>query len=496
MKLLRSLSVALALLLPAQAQGPTPAAQPGVRGLWVDGFGPGLKTPAQVSQLVADAQAMHVNAIFAQTIRRGDCFCRKASVPVISDPDLAPGYDPLADLTAKAHSAGLKVIAWVAVSGAWNSAVPNRDPAHLTRLHGLGASPAQDWLSHQANGNSAVGSDLFLDLANPEVADFVTREVLSVIQNYPVDGIQLDRIRYPDGGGWGYNPTTLARYRAETGFKGTPAPQDAAWNAWKREQVTNLVRRLFLEVKRVRPELWMSAATIAYGPGPADQDAFRKSRTYAEVLQDWPGWMDAGLLDLNVLMNYKTEDKGDQGLWYDGWNAFASAQAAQSGRLAASGSALYLNTPEASLSQAQRALSAGLGWVGYAYRTPSLDAYRGTLDTGAARARLLALLNGPQGPLAANLPFPDAPPSVRALLGRVVGTPVPGGQRAELYQAGQLIARVTTDGNGYFGFTRLPPGPLEVRVGGQRWQETPRDGQVLRLPDFLLREVSPVVAGQ
>ncbi len=490
----RALLTALAALLPATLPGgaavqPTPSTN--VRGLWADGFGPGLKTPGQITQLVADAQAMHVNVIFAQAIRRADCLCSHASVPRVSDPDLAPNFDPLADLTEKAHAAGLKVIAWVAVTGAWNNAVPNTDPAHVTRLHGLKSSAAQDWLNHRADGSSNIGDDLFLDPANPDAAEYMVRAVTSVVRSYPVDGVQLDRIRYPDGGGWGYNPATLARYRAETHTTARPAPNDPQFNAWKRDQVTALVRRIYLEVKGVRPTTWVAAATIVYGDGPSDPGAFRTTRTYAEVLQDWPAWMREGLLDLNVLMNYKTEGKGQQASWYDHWNRFASTQVRAGGLLAA-GTALYLNAPEASASQAKRALQAGLGWVGYAYRNPTVATYRAQQDAVAGLAALRSLLGAPGGVLEQPTPFPDAPPAVSGLQGRVTGLTVPGGVRADAYQGATLIARTTTDANGYFGFAHLPPGPIEVRVAGQRWQETVQAGQVARVPDFLVRDVQPV----
>ena len=486
---LRLLAALLAALPSAAIAQAAPSTS--VRGLWADAFGPGLKTPAQVSGLVEGARALNVNVIFAQAVRRADCLCNRSSLPRATDADLAPGFDPLADLTAKAHAAGLKVIAWVTVTGAWNRLVPNSDPQHLTRAHGPGAAPAQDWLNHRADGSSLLGDDLFLDPANLQAAEYMLRGVTSLVKNYPVDGVQLDRIRSPDGGGWGYNPASLARYRAETGAKARPAPADPAFSAWKRQQVTNLVRRLYLEVKRIRPEAWVSAATIVYGDGPADLTAFQATRTQAEVLQDWPTWLREGLLDLNVLMNYKTEGKGEQAQWYDRWNRFATALPVSPGTLLASGSALYLNTPEASAAQASRALAAGLGWVGYAYRNPTLAAYRGQADMVSALDALRVQLTGPDGALAEPVAFPDAPPLVSGLLGRVSGRPVPGGVPVEAYQQGALVARTVSDGAGYYGFAHLPPGETELRVAGQRWRETVWAGRVVRVPDFLLRDVQP-----
>ncbi|HYO52391.1 hypothetical protein [Archangium sp.] len=53
------------------AQEPSPAQ---FRAYWVDAFGEGLYTPAQIDKLVAAAKATNMNAIVAQVGRRGDCF--------------------------------------------------------------------------------------------------------------------------------------------------------------------------------------------------------------------------------------------------------------------------------------------------------------------------------------------------------------------------------------------------------------------------------------
>ena len=89
---------------------PAPTAPRGeLRGLWVDAFGPGLKTPAEIDTLIRDARAMNVNVLFAQIGRRGDCYCNRAATPRTDDPAVPPGFDPLDDLLLKAHAHGIQV---------------------------------------------------------------------------------------------------------------------------------------------------------------------------------------------------------------------------------------------------------------------------------------------------------------------------------------------------------------------------------------------------
>ncbi|WP_428194504.1 glycoside hydrolase family 10 protein [Deinococcus saxicola] len=470
----------------------------GVRGLWVDAFGPGLKTRAQITQMVDDAARMGVNTLFVQAIRRADCLCLKASVPRATDPDLEKGLDPLGLSVRLAHARGMRVIAWVSVTGIANAAVPNTNPAHISRTHGPN-SGAASWMARRPDGSWQEGNDGWLDLGIPEAAEYAVQGVVSLVRNYGIDGVQLDRIRYPDGDVWGYDPKVLARYRAETGRTGTPALSDLTWQNWKRQQVTNVVRRITLEVKSLRPDAWITAATITYGqpPAPGDLAAFRRTRTYGDVLQDWPAWMQSGLIDLNVLMNYKRDAVGEQRGWFDGWNAFARGVQLRADGLSAgvaAGTAMYLNGAPVTADQAGRSVGAGLGWVGYSYRTPTLDVYGAKETTAQGLSTIQRLLTAPGAVLASPAPWKEKPPTSRGLMGRVTGTPVPGFRVVEALQNGQVVASSMTDGSGYYGFAALPPGKTEVRVSGQRWVDTVPERGVIRLPDLTVRDLKPVTA--
>jgi uncharacterized lipoprotein YddW (UPF0748 family) len=383
-----------------------------LRGLWVDAFGPGFKTPAEADRLIADAKSLGINALFPQVVKRGDCYCLKSAAPATVDPDVPVGFDPLDYLIGKAHAAGIQVHAWLIAS-----AIARTEgvlPAgHVLETHGPNAAPADQWLTIRNDGAVTAGKDYVLDPGNPDAAAYVTQVAASIAEAYPVDGVQLDRIRYPDDPAnapvWGYNPTSLARFQADTGRSAVPEPWDEVWMAWRRDRVTDLVRSVSDAVKAARPTAWLSVATITYGSGPGSIAEFHNSRTYREVLQDWPAWTAAGIVDLNILMNYKRESDAAQAAAFDAWNRFAVAHKGP-GHVAA-GAAIYLNTPEGSLSQARRALSTpGLdGWVAYSYRTPDVATYQSGATGGEALARLSALLAGQQGPLTGSVSWLATP---------------------------------------------------------------------------------------
>jgi uncharacterized lipoprotein YddW (UPF0748 family) len=65
---------------------------------------------------------------------------------------------------------------------------------------------------------------------------------------------------------------------------------------FQREQVTNLVARIYKEVKKRRPETIVSAAVFAN-----DENA------YTRRFQDWRRWLQMGILDVACPMAYSTD---------------------------------------------------------------------------------------------------------------------------------------------------------------------------------------------
>jgi uncharacterized lipoprotein YddW (UPF0748 family) len=465
-----------------------------LRGLWVDAFGPGMKTPAEIDQLILDAKRMKLNALFAQVGRRGDCYCNKAAMPRTSDPAVPAGFDPLEDLIQKAHAVGIQVHAWIITTSIHNAATPPAQPDHVFNTHGITRTGRDNWIMIRFDGVNRAGNDYLLDPGHPDAAEYITRMYTSVVENYDVDGVQFDRVRYPDQNEpvlqptWGYNPVALERFAAQTGITERPLPTDPVWMQWRRDQVTNLVRRVYLEVKRRKPQVWVSAATITYGAGPKDLAGWRGTRTYTEVLQDWAGWTHEGILDLNIPMNYKRDFVPDQAAWFDGWNAFAAAQ--RGSRAVAAGTAIYLNPQENSLRQTSLSLTRdGLdGWVGYSYRTPDADVNAGKSTQAVAFPALADKLTAAGAPLEKDATWGD-PGVVNALFGRVLrGSNGGDALEVELRVGDRVVRRAKTDGNGFYGFVTVPLGTLEVRVVGQTQGVTlePTLGAVTVVPEIRL----------
>ena len=470
-----------------------------LRALWVDAFGPGFKTPKEVDKLVKDARALRLNALFVQVGRRMDCYCNRASVPRSADPKLMPGFDPLEDIIQKAHKVGIQVHAWMITTSAFNSTEPALAKDHVMNLHGLKTTGREYWLTTHANGDASAGKDYVLDPGHPDVADYITNMYSSVVENYDVDGIQFDRVRYPDNGVppydaiWGYNPTALEAFKTFSGRTDTPKNTDADWTQWRRDQITNLVKRVYLSVKAIRPSVWVSAATITYKEAPATLEDFAKTRTYSEVLQDWVTWMQTGILDLNIPMNYKRESVKDQATWFDGWNRFA-VQTKGLGRVAV-GTGIFINSLEESLNQLKRAFQVpGVsGWVGYSYRTPDQATFDGRKNGAKAFEELRAKLTTKSAAFASNSAWGIAPlENLAGVIGRVVkaGLGVPN-QTVLLEDASGKQTQVISDSNGYYGLPNisnlgLEPGIITIRTNDLEVQLEIATQKVMIAPELVL----------
>jgi uncharacterized lipoprotein YddW (UPF0748 family) len=209
-----------------------------------------------------------------------------------------PGFDPLAVAIREAHQRGLRLHTWVNVVPAWWGSTPPSNPEHI-----LNKRP--EWLWYDADGLRQPESDNFylsLNPCLPEVRDYITSVVTEVATNYAVDGMHLDYIRFPnekpavrDGSDYPRDPRTLALYEKETGLG--PDDNRQAWNQWRTDQVTLLLREIRGAVLEARPGLEISAAVGSELPAAKSH------------FQDWEAWLQEGLLDTVYPMNYTADDE-------------------------------------------------------------------------------------------------------------------------------------------------------------------------------------------
>ncbi|HSI94242.1 MAG TPA: family 10 glycosylhydrolase [Jiangellaceae bacterium] len=469
----------LAAAAPAGAEGDPPEQW---RSYWVDAFNEGIYNPDQVSTLVADALEINANALIVQTVRRYDCFCNDAQYPRTHAAVAPEPYDPLAAIIEEAHAAGLEVHAWVNVNTLWNQAAAPPQADHIFNTNGPTAEGRDRWLNKRADGAEFIGNNVFVDPGHPDVQDYIVSGIQSLLTGYDLDGIHLDYVRYPDFNStteysdWGYNETSVARFQAATGRSDVPAASDPEWADWRRNQVTNLVRKIYLGMWEVDPQARLSMAGVTYGFGPQGVGGWEQTRTFAEVLQDWRAWLAEGIMDTMVAMNYKRNWLPPQDEMFSQWSEFLADN--QAARQAVDGPALYLNSVEDIVEQVHEIIeptavgNVAAGWSGYSYANPSNAFVDGPwADRSAERAALAAALTAPGAPFEHRAAVPEMTWKTTATEGHVTGTLVlndgtPLDQVTVMLQVagGGAAVTGTTDGSGWFGFAHVAPGRYVVRV--------------------------------
>ncbi|MCX7046219.1 MAG: family 10 glycosylhydrolase [Candidatus Sumerlaeota bacterium] len=423
------------------------------RGLWVDAYHEGFKTPEQTAALVQHARKYNLNALFVEVRKAGDAYYRSRIEPIASD--VAPRYDPMAHLLALCHDTSkgqlrIEVHAWLVV---YRSAIAG---VTLPPSNVLKRNP--QWQCQTNTGQTVDERNLYLDPGVPGVMDHIETVVTDLAGRYEVDGVHLDYIRYPDPE-WGYNPISLQRFQTLYRRNDRPAIDDPDWRQFRRDQVTAMVRRLHNAVRNTRPNVKLTVAGIAYGSPTPD---FKDSGPYRRVYQDWAGWLNEGLVDGVFLMNYKREQDATQQNGFREWNRMAARWAA--GRHVCIGQGSFLNPASLNITQIGQALSVrGLSGVAiYSYAAPTSSASEKTAFWESLRA---ALFTQPApAPRALWIEYPRS----GVIAGKVIEKkeddstlPIDGAYVAINGPEKRLLR---ADAGGFFLFPNLPPGRYSIRA--------------------------------
>lgn len=456
---------------------PHQESRPQFRAFWVDAFHYGFKSPGEVNQLVADAQTANVNALVVQVRRRGDAYYLNSLEPITEDPDFVPRFDALQYLIDRAHSVGIEVHAWIAVIPIWNRVTPPSSPQHVFNLHGPSKSGDDNWIMTSNTGeNRNSEGDYMLDPAHPAAAEYTVQVAMHIVRNYEIDGLHLDRVRYY-GRTWGYNPVSVSRFNSRTGRTGTPAADDPDWVAWRREQLTALIRRLYLLIMAERPRVKVSVAATAFSSPPTSDAGWLSSDPYAYQLQDWRGWLEEGIIDMAMPMNYDPENTPSRAARFDGWTEWEKNHRYK--RHLVIGQAAYLNDIASSLRQTRRALSPSSqgnladGIVFYSYWTNN-NAAQPPSDFYRALSQPSAYDTNPIPVFAERVPTPEMSWKLNPQTGHIMGMVAhPDGRAvdgatvvihlADLVQF-DTVNETITDGSGSFGFVGLEPGAYQVAL--------------------------------
>ena len=255
-----------------------------VRAVWLTTIG-GIDWPHSYSQSKYSAEKQkqelrnildrlkeaNINTVLLQTRVRGTMIYPSLYEPwdgcLSGFPGKSPGYDALQFAIEECHKRGMELHAWVVTipMGKWDA---------------LGCKSLRKKFPGLVR---KIGSDGFMNPEDARTGDYLANICREITQNYQVDGIHLDYIRYPE--------TWNIKVSRENG----------------RAYITDIVRKIHDAVKAVKPWVKMSCSPI----GKYDDLARYWSHgwnAYTKVCQDAQGWLKSGYMDeLFPMMYFRNE---------------------------------------------------------------------------------------------------------------------------------------------------------------------------------------------
>lgn len=268
-----------------------------VHAMWVTRFD--YRTEADILDIVRHCDELGMDTLMFQVRGNATAFYDSAYEPWAEElGGRYPGFDPLEVALRETRKRGMRLNAWVNLMPAWWGTTPPRDPEQLYNAH-------PEWMWYDQHGARQPLCERFYVSVNPclpEVRQYLVDVLQDLVTRYNVDGLHLDYVRFPNeppgtpAAGLDYprDEETVERFRARTGS--TPDEAPAAWDAFRAECVTTLVRDIRVMLRVERPLLELS---IAVGPEP---DVARE-----EHFQDVSTWLQQGLVDRVFPMNYTSD---------------------------------------------------------------------------------------------------------------------------------------------------------------------------------------------
>jgi len=279
------------------------------RDMYATAWGSAFESASATTTYVNYAFSCNCNVVVPEIRLRCDAYYTSSIEPPGTGVTISPpGFDSLADLITKTHAKNMKTHPWVVTYRIWTttSGPGHTTPEHIWWTHGPGnTDPSQDWMMLSETGGWDYGGIVNLDPGHPAVEDYLVTVFMDIVNRYEVDGFLLDYIRYP-ATSWGYNAVSVARYNAEYGTTGNPSAGNTTWQNWRRDQVSNLVKRLYLEIKASKP--WVKLGASVWHTASVGNNSY---------FQNWDSWMQNHWMDYVSPMMYTSDNGTFEGYLHD-----------------------------------------------------------------------------------------------------------------------------------------------------------------------------------
>ena len=358
------------ILLLSACLAPAARAQnaPEIRGIWIHTY-----RPQNWDEVMGKIKRAGLNCVFVRVARGVNALYPSKILPMdgwAADAwNGGAGRDELRAAIDAAHRQGLEFHAWKVNFNASAGMRAGAGPAALYQQ-----MKADDRLARDVNGVQTAA----LNPGDPRNRQLEFDAMMELLDNYDIDGLHFDYIRYTEVGGDGkenfdfdYGDISRREYEKLRGLTVKNWPADVFAGAlksdyedWERGNINEVVERVYRETKRRKPRVQVSAAV------------WRANRKYrAGIKQDWNLWAREGWLDFVVPMDYSADAAR--------FSADMEEQIPNvAGRIPfAAGIGTYLQkSPADVVNQIEIARAKGAdGYVLFAYNDDNIDAILGLL---------------------------------------------------------------------------------------------------------------------
>ncbi len=237
----------------------------------------------ELCTILDQLQDANFNTVFLQVRLRGDVIYPSAIEPASAvfsgKAGVSPGYDPLAFAIEQCHKRGLELHAWFVTFPLGTNRLVNQ----LGNRSVVKKKPA---LCKQHNG------EWYLDPGVPETSAYILSLVQELVNNYDIDGIHFDYVRYPE------QAKTFPDKAVHRKYGRSQSLAD-----WRRDNINRMMFRIYDWVKETKP--WVQVSSAPLGKYNRIQRVPNAGWTaYESVFQDPQKWLQEGKQDMLAPMMY------------------------------------------------------------------------------------------------------------------------------------------------------------------------------------------------
>lgn len=224
------------------------------------------ETQTNLERVFDNVADMGLNTVIVQVRPFADAIYQSSYFPwshiITGTQGQDPGYDPLQLMITLAKARGLRIEAWV------NPYRVKSDSTPLSK-----DSILYEWLEERddyvittagKSGTEVLSQALYLNPAKEECRTLIVNGAKELAENYEIDAIHFDDYFYPT--------TDAAFDQASYEASGKKSSLDA----WRRENVNQLVREVYKGIKAVNPK-------VEFGISPQGNIDVNFNKQYADV---------------------------------------------------------------------------------------------------------------------------------------------------------------------------------------------------------------------